>query len=413
MSKYIFALLFVFMALFAFPLEAQQGLIEKHVEGELTKAKALIGQSEYAAAVEILHQAGKECQSANYERGEAEAWYLLGHIEFLKKAYPRAYQYWKSSVILAQNSQNIPVAIKSYLGMGGVFYTLEDFHHALFYYQKADSLIYYYHRKEIVLPFNERIAVCYFKKGDYNNALLYYSELLKYSIQYQSLEKEIIASKGIAAAYEKLDDYSSAIAHLKRLIPVYKRYRRNKELTALYFHIAEDYSRLPDRENGKRYVEFVLNSHDKDIELEARSYLLLCRLEISDSSFARESETLIRNLSKAEGIIVENNLNDLRIKLLYLKALMYSKEENKKEFQKQMDSLVVLSSNFRIPSADMLKVYGLAVDFYHRKKKYRQEAFYEKLYNRQYQLYCSEKEAGLQKEIQKQQEVFNMFLGRP
>lgn len=410
LSKFIFVLLFALTAFIAHPLRAQQGLIENHVKGELSKAKALIRQAEYFEASGILHQAGKECQTANYQSGEAEVWYLMGQISFLQKVYSRAFQHWKTSAVLAQKSENIAIATKSYLGMGDIFYTLDVFGEALTFYNKADSLIFYYHRKNIVLPFNERIAVCHFKLENYNAALLYYNDLLKYSIQYQSLEQEIIASKGIAAAYEKLGDYNSAIAHLKRLIPLYKRYRRNKELTELYFHIAQDYSRLSDRENTKTYVDFVLNSHDKDVELEARSYLLLCRLEIADSSFTHASEALEQNLSKAGEMIVENNLTDLRFRMFYLKTLMYSKEGNKKGFQIQMNNLAVLES---APAADMMKLYGLAIEFYHGRKKYKQEAFYENLYKQQYTLYCSEKEKALHKEIQRQQEVFNLIYGSP
>lgn len=260
----------------------------------------------YVAIQEKYAQKAKRlAQQINYEKGEAEATWLLGMVSFVKGAYKPGMTYAEKTLKMAKAMEDGVLMAKAYDLKGAIYVYSSKFDLSLKFHQKAfqtyDSLknkkgmgesamnignVYWHQNKhfESLKPFlqslnlyksidyHHGIAEAFNKVGQAFQSLYNFSQAAKYHLEALKLfemlkdQREIANTyHKIASIYDTMDENHKALEYLLKALKIFRQMKHESGTVAIMGDISNIYNEIEDYKNAIKYGEAILENNKKTL----------------------------------------------------------------------------------------------------------------------------------------------------
>lgn len=147
----------------------------------------------------------------NYTKGLANAYYILGYANALRKNYTEAIRLLETALGIAQKSNNLKQQAKVYQILGMTYRRQSKYAKAVKYYQKALEHTNKLGDQDLIGDLNHAIGLSYYYKGDYSPSLKYYQKALEIRKAREDSKNLAKTYNNVGLVYYEQGKYSEAI----------------------------------------------------------------------------------------------------------------------------------------------------------------------------------------------------------
>lgn len=217
-------------------------------------------QAEDTKAIENYLQSLKLAEELNDSLRLATVLMNIGTVYLNKKAtYNQALEYYMKALPICEAIKDNDALGTVYVNIGETYYKKGEAKKALQYFKKSLDV---YHESENIPYSYIYIGKVYAESGDYDNAIK--NQFLAYTIAKKLDGKLDIARAlvGLASTYKLKSEHFTAIKYYLEGISIAKEINANIELKDLYQGLSESYKAISDYSNAYKYQSLLLGIKD-------------------------------------------------------------------------------------------------------------------------------------------------------
>lgn len=224
--------------------------------------------------------------------------------------YIAAQDYYQRAIEMGESIQELDVVGIAMINMGEVYVEREEYDSALYYFEKALTIVSSSIDIAITLNF---IGSIYGEQGDYQKAITYQRDALEMARKENAQRETVGILLGLASTYENLDNLAEAIQHYKEAEFIATEIGLNEELSGVYEGLAINYAEILDYPNAYKYlslqntiddVQYRINSEDQADELMNSYQMEKKQTEIALLEHRSEIEQLTTKRQKGLSIAI-------------------------------------------------------------------------------------------------------------
>jgi PAS domain S-box-containing protein len=213
---------------------------------------------EYDASRRYANQCLEIAKKNGHKRGQADAWYYMGRINYYQGVYDQAVNFYSRARVIYEAIKDKPGLAQTLNAYGLAYWRLNDYSTAMEYILEAckirESLKGTTREADIEIAFSyNNIGLIYFDMANYEKAMEY---LLKGKIIHESLDNTggiAIAVNNIAAIYRDRGKYAKALEYYNKSLQINEE-RGGKHGAAIALNnIGKVYEKMDNYQNALDY----------------------------------------------------------------------------------------------------------------------------------------------------------------
>jgi tetratricopeptide (TPR) repeat protein len=165
--------------------------------------------------------------------------------------YNKAQDYYRRSIEMGKSVGDLDIVGISTINLGEVYVEKEEYDSALYYFEKALTIVTSSIDIAVALNF---IGAIYGERGDYNKAITYHQDALELAEKENAQREKVGILLGLASTYESLMNPAKAIQYFKDAEFIAKEIGLNEELSGVYEGLATSYAEILDYPNAYKYL---------------------------------------------------------------------------------------------------------------------------------------------------------------
>lgn len=215
-------------------------------------------------SVKYAEQGLNLAKKIKWKQGEAECYNALGVIySFGKSDYPKALEYYKKSLKISEELDNIFWVAKNLANIGIIYHNQSDYPKALEYYSKSLKISEELDNKLWVTKILGNIGIIFQNQSDYPKALEYFHKALK-------IDEEIGYKSGVARNFNSIgniyyeqSDYPQALGYYNKSLKIYEELQDRSGIALNLGNIAAIYRHQSDYSKAIEYHQKALKIDDE------------------------------------------------------------------------------------------------------------------------------------------------------
>ncbi len=193
----------------------------------------------------------------------------IGEIYSEKPAtYNKARNYYRRAIEMGESIRDVDVVGISTINLGEVYVEKEEYDSALYYFEKALTIV--TSSIDIAVSLNF-IGTIYAEKGDYNNAITYHQDALDMAEKENAQREKVGILMGLASSYKSLKNPGKAIQYYKKAEFIAKEIGLNEELSGVCEGLAICYAEILDFPNAYKYLSLQNTIDDIHYRIESEN----------------------------------------------------------------------------------------------------------------------------------------------
>jgi tetratricopeptide (TPR) repeat protein len=236
-----------------------------------------LSKGDFPRALEYFISTLKIRQEIGDKRGIGGCYNNIGNIYESQSDYPKALEYYLKSLKIAEELNDKKGIASCYVNIGGIYKDQSDIAKAREYQEKALKIWEEVGDKQKIGQCFNNIGFMYEKQSDYSMALRYYSSALKMMLETDDKQGAGTCFENIGNIWSLQSHYKEALSNFLKAIKISKE-SADKETLGLCYNSLEDlYNNLGDYKTAIQYGDSGLhiNKETGDINEERESYRLL------------------------------------------------------------------------------------------------------------------------------------------
>ena len=165
--------------------------------------------------------------------------------------YNMARDYYRRAIDMGESIGDRDVVGISTINLGEVYVEKEEYDSALYYFEKALTIVTSSIDIAVALNF---IGTIYAERGDYNKAIIYHQDALELAEKENAQREKVGILLGLASTYKSLKNPGKAIQYYKEAEFIAKEIGLNEELSGVCEGLAICYAEILDYPNAYKYL---------------------------------------------------------------------------------------------------------------------------------------------------------------
>jgi len=182
--------------------------------------------------------------------------------------YNKARDYYRRAIEMGESIGDVDVVGISTINLGEVYVEKEEYDSALYYFEKALTIVTSNIDIAVALNF---IGTIYAEKGDYNKAITYHQDALELAEKENAQRETVGILLGLASTYKSLMNPEKAIQYYKKAEFIAKEIGLNEELSGVCEGLAICYAEILDYPNAYKYLSLQNTIDDIQYRIESEN----------------------------------------------------------------------------------------------------------------------------------------------
>ena len=222
--------------------------------------------------------------------------------------YNKAQDFYLRAIEMGESIGELDVVGISTINLGQVYVEKEEYDSALYYFEKALTIVTSNIDIAVALNF---IGIIYGERGDYQKAIIYHQDALELAEEENAQRETVGILLGLASTYKSLKNPGKAVEYYKEAEFIAKEIGLNEELSGVYEGLATCYAEILDFPNAYKYlslqntiddIQYRIKSEDQADDMMNTYQMDKKQAEISILEQRSEIEQL--NSKRQKGVII-------------------------------------------------------------------------------------------------------------